>query len=277
MRFGVALYFAQGATPPVSPPLMVPLAIFLLPFLPCAWGAQAEDVLRFINPLIGSTNGGNVFAGATRPYGLAKAVANVDGQNIGGFATDGSNITGFSVVHDSGTGGYPSLGNFPLFPQLCAVDDVNNCSFRITERATAYFPESVVARPGHFAVELASGIKAEMTSSDHAALFRFHYPVTEGKLPLILLDLTDLSQSRQNASIHVDADKVQLKGNGTFLPSFGTGTYVMHFCVDFVGGSVHDNGVWVNSRLGRNQRTCISHAASMCSFRKQAAGCASRA
>lgn len=255
MRFRVASRAAQEATPLVPPPLMVLLAILLLLSLPSTGSAQAEDVLHFINPLIGSTNGGNVFAGATRPYGLAKPVANVDGQNTGGFATDGSNVTGFSAVHDSGTGGYPSLGNFPLFPQLCKVDDVNDCSFRIGERATAYVPESVVARPGRFAVELASGIKAEMTSSDHAALFRFHYPATEGKLPLILLDLTDLWQSRQNASVHVDASNGQLKGNGTFLPSFGSGSYVMHFCVDLFGGSVHDNGVWVNSRAGTEPKS----------------------
>lgn len=57
------------------------------------------DPLTFVDPLIGSTNGGNVFAGASLPYGLAKAVANVDGQNTGGFATDGSNVTGFSCTY----------------------------------------------------------------------------------------------------------------------------------------------------------------------------------
>lgn len=57
------------------------------------------DPLTYVDPLIGSTNGGNVFAGASLPYGLAKAVANVDGQNTGGFATDGSNVTGFSRTY----------------------------------------------------------------------------------------------------------------------------------------------------------------------------------
>lgn len=32
----------------------------------------ALDVLDYVDPLIGSRNGGNVFAGATLPYGLAK-------------------------------------------------------------------------------------------------------------------------------------------------------------------------------------------------------------
>ncbi|KAK6956042.1 hypothetical protein Daesc_001312 [Daldinia eschscholtzii] len=203
------------------------------------------DVLQFVNPLIGSTNGGNVFAGATRPYALAKPVADVDGQNTGGFATDGSRITGFSATHDSGTGGNPSLGNFPLFPQLCPESDVNSCNFLIGERATHYLEDSVVARPGYFEVELDSGIKGAMTSSDHAALYKFEFPARDDQLhPLVLLDLTDLWKSRQNASISVDPESGQVKGNGTFLPSFGPGSYVMHFCVDFFGGHILDNGVW---------------------------------
>ncbi|KGM92023.1 uncharacterized protein PADG_11813 [Paracoccidioides brasiliensis Pb18] len=39
------------------------------------------NVLGYIDQLIGSRNGGNVFAGATLPYGMVKAVADVDGQN----------------------------------------------------------------------------------------------------------------------------------------------------------------------------------------------------
>ncbi|XXH02139.1 hypothetical protein Hte_008507 [Hypoxylon texense] len=208
------------------------------------------DVLQFIDPLIGSTNGGNVFAGATKPYALAKPVADVDGQNTGGFATDGSSITGFSAAHDSGTGGNPSLGNFPIFPQICPGDEVNNCNFLIGERATHYVEESVTARPGYFGVELVSGVKATMTSSEHAALYRFEYPSSDDLHPLVLLDLTDLWKSRQNATVSVDADSGRLKGNGTFLPSFGAGSYVMHFCIDFFGGDVFDNGVWVNNRGG---------------------------
>ncbi|KAF3000606.1 hypothetical protein E8E14_001135 [Neopestalotiopsis sp. 37M] len=231
-----------------------PLTQLLFLWFCCFAGAADSDfdVLQYINPLIGSTNGGNVFAGATRPYGLAKPVANVDGANTGGFSTDGSNITGFSSVHDSGTGGNPSLGNFALFPQLCPGDEVDACQFRIGDRATPYVASSVAASPGHFAVELSNGIKAEMTSSEHAALYRFDFSADSNNSshPLVLLDLSDLWQSRQNASISVDATTSQMRGNGTFLPSFGAGSYVMHFCVDFFGADVFDNGVWVNNRAG---------------------------
>lgn len=121
------------------------------------------DPLKYVNQLIGTDNGGNVFAGATRPYGMAKAVADVDGQNTAGFSTDGSNVIGFSHMHDSGTGGNPSLGNFPLFPQYCPGDEINNCNFLKDARKTSYVKESVKATPGYFGIELGTGIKAEMT------------------------------------------------------------------------------------------------------------------
>ncbi|KAJ2966637.1 hypothetical protein NQ176_g10054 [Zarea fungicola] len=95
-----------------------------------------------------------------------------------------------------------------------------------------------------------SGIRAEMTVSERAALYRFTFPEGSGEHPHIMLDLTDLWKSRQNASIHVDDKTGRMAGNGTFLPSFGAGSYVLHFCVDFFGADIHDTGVWVNNRAG---------------------------
>ncbi|KAJ0297492.1 hypothetical protein COL5a_010281 [Colletotrichum fioriniae] len=229
---------------------------FLAPLIAFAVAGccQLFDPLAFVDPLIGSQRGGNVFAGATLPYGLAKAVADVDGEKTGGYSTDGSNITGFSIVHDSGTGGNPSLGNFPLFPQICPGDELNNCRFRIGDRATQHDVNKTIAEPGYFSVELVSGVKADMTVSEHAALMRFKFPSGGSDHPLMLLDLTDLWASRQNASIKIDTPTGRMFGNGTFLPSFGAGSYTLHYCVDFFGAKVFDTGVWVNNRAGNEPK-----------------------
>lgn len=233
--------------------------LLALACIACPITAQAADVLDLVDPLIGSNGGGNVFCGATLPYGFAKASADVDGQNTGGFSTDGSNVIGFSSLHDSGTGGNPSLGNFPLMPQLCDENDIANCSFSKQARATPYRNGSVVARPGYFALTLENGISAEMTVSQHAALYNFKFPdvnTSHGPqvVPMVLLDLTDLWDSRQNATFEIDGTR--MTGNGTFLPSFGAGSYELHFCVDFFGhtGPVYDSGVWVNERGGVGQK-----------------------
>ncbi|KAJ5939698.1 secreted glycosidase [Penicillium verhagenii] len=208
------------------------------------------DVLQYIDPLIGTANGGNVFPGATLPYGMAKAVADTNSENNqGGFAYDGSNVTGFSSMHDSGTGGSPSLGNFPLFAYAgCANDTVDGCVFPKKSRATPYVPGSVESTPGYFAISLASGLHADMTAAQHTTLFRFNF--TGATSPLVLLDLSDLSDSRQdNATISVDESTGRMTGSAKFLPSFGSGTYTLHFCADFKSSSkLRDSGIFVDAR-----------------------------
>jgi len=212
---------------------------------------EAFDPLEYVDPLIGASNGGNVFPGASLPYGMAKAVADTSsGSNQGGFTLDGAPITGFSMMHDSGTGGSPSLGNFPLFAYAsCNGSEINGCSFPKKERKYfgGFTNQSVDAKPGFFGITLDSGVRAEMTTSMHTALFKFTFPT--GSQPLILQDLTDLADSRQdNASIRVDGTTSRITGSARFLPSFGSGNFVLHFCTDFRGGPVSENGIFVNSR-----------------------------
>lgn len=88
-----------------------------------------------------------------------------------------------------------------------------------------------------------------MTTAQHTSLFRFTFPSNGGGSPLVLLDLTDLHNSRQdNASISVDADTGRMTGEARFEPSFGQGEYVAYFCADFKGSGIRDNGIFVNSR-----------------------------
>jgi predicted alpha-1,2-mannosidase len=254
---------------------------------------NATSILDFVDPLIGTINGGHVFAGASLPFSMAKAVADTNGGELqGGYASDDSNITGFSHMHDSGTGGVswffflrfvpafqwdslfdfpalskydvliksyeqsPSLGNFPIFAQSgCPDDELNDCLFTKTDRATPRINSSVEATPGYFALNLTSNVRAEMTVTNHTALYRFTFPETPAERnatlsPLILADLSDLPDSRINGSVYVDEDTGRISGTGTFSPSFGIGSYTLHFCADFSGGEIRDTGVFMNNRAG---------------------------
>ncbi|OAA35638.1 Glycosyl hydrolase 92 [Beauveria brongniartii RCEF 3172] len=216
------------------------------------------DPIDYVDQLIGSSNGGNVFPGATVPYGMAKAVADTNsGSNQGGFTLDGSPVTGFSVLHDSGTGGSPSLGNFPLFPyNSCGNNDVDLCDFPKKTRAQhgTFKNDSVVAKPGYFGITLDSGPKVEMTATHHAALFKFTFDgAKNGDKPLILQDLTDLSNSRQdNGTVSVDPQTGRIKGNAVFVSSFSQGMYKAYFCTDFKGPKIADSGIFVDSRASTN-------------------------
>lgn len=219
-------------------------------------GVEAADFdpLQYVDQLIGSRDGGNVFPGASLPYGLAKAVADTNsGSNQGGFTLDGTPIQGFSALHDSGTGGEPSLGNFPLFPYAaCPGDDLNRCDYPKKTRAAhgSFAAANVVARPGFFSVALDTGIKAEMTTTQRTALFRFTFPTaTDGSYPLLLQDLSDLHDSRQdNGTVSVDPETGRIQGEALFVSSFSQGMYKSYFCTDFSGAKIHDTGIFVDSR-----------------------------
>lgn len=49
----------------------------------------STDIFQYIDPLIGTVNGGHVFPGATLPFGMAKAVPDVNSdERQGGYASD---------------------------------------------------------------------------------------------------------------------------------------------------------------------------------------------
>lgn len=97
-----------------------------------------------------------------------------------------------------------------------------------------------------------------MTTTHHTSLFRFDFSSPSQNSPLILLDLTDLQNSRQdNASISVDAESGRMTGSAKFLPSFGSGNYVLHFCADFHGASIRDNGIFADSRASADVKDLL--------------------
>lgn len=110
--------------------------------------------------------------------------------------------------------------------------------------------KSPIARPGYFGISLQNGVHAEMTTTNRSALYRFTFEQSSNTSlsPVILVDLMDLPQSRTNGTAVVDKSTGRLSGNGTFSPSFGIGSYDLHFCVDFKGADLRDTGVWNNNR-----------------------------
>lgn len=179
---------------------------------------------------------------------MAKAVADVTGENQAGFGSDHSKVKGFSHMHDSGTGGVTSLGNFPIFPHAgCPGDDITNCNFTESLRKMNYINGSVEASPGYFALTLESDIRVEMTVSNHTALYRFIFPETPRGTnapisPVILTELADLSHSARSPYISLNATTGRQTGNASFSPSFGTGHYRLHFCTDFEGAQIREVG-----------------------------------
>ena len=112
--------------------LTIRLLLLLTTWALVASGQATFDPLLWVDPLIGSTNDGksedpsgtwlievgHVFAGASLPYGMAKAVADTDGSdNQGGFrfGNPSVNITEFSSLHDSVSHPFPLAVRYSYF------------------------------------------------------------------------------------------------------------------------------------------------------------------
>jgi predicted alpha-1,2-mannosidase len=131
-----------------------------------------------VDPFIGTTGDGNVFPGAVRPWGLASASPHTDVSSPSGFHDTGRQILGFGQVHISGAG-CPDLGNILLSATTGEVktDESGYRSLRGKE----------LAQPGYYAVDLDTyGVRAEMTATARANLYRFTFPQREGDANLIL-------------------------------------------------------------------------------------------
>ena len=135
------------------------------------------------------------------------------------------------------------MGNFPIFVYpSCRDDNIENCEFSKLLRGQAYVPGSVTASPGFFALDLESGLHAEMTATHHVALYRFSFTSEQKLSPVIYADTSDLLDSYGARTIAVDPDSGQMKGHGEFRPSFGEGVYKAYFCADFKGGRIRGVG-----------------------------------
>ncbi|KAF8197706.1 glycosyl hydrolase family 92-domain-containing protein [Mycena galopus ATCC 62051] len=200
----------------------------------------SQDPAQFVNPLIGTANGGHVFSGATLPWGSVKAGADSNSSDdMGGFVSDGSAIFGFSSLHDDGTGGGPSLGNFPLLPLTsteCAGNDLTKCPLDRAARAIDH--GDATASPGYFSLPLNNGVNAEVTVTQHTALYRFTYPTGTDQLLLLLEATGDLGQSFQGigqltiSPTPGTTNGTRITGSGTFIPSFGESNFQVFFCAD---------------------------------------------
>ncbi|KAF9461880.1 glycoside hydrolase family 92 protein [Collybia nuda] len=253
--FGISFSYAQNSQVP-SVSTSVSLSSAASP--PTSTVAAVTDPASFVIPFVGTTNGGHVFPapGATLPHGMAKVGMDTDspGNHAGYDADPQFNATGFSQLHDSGTGGAIPLSNFKLWPfAQCA--SFERCPTSINGRKTsrkllANGKPDDFASPGYFSTNLSNSIRVELTATRRTALHRYTFP--DGtKNPRIAVDITnDGSQSSTNPVMTLDPNTAQVVGGASFTASFGPGRYEAFTCVSFKGdgfdlGKPTEFGAWL--------------------------------
>lgn len=128
-----------------------------------------RKLTSYVDPLIGTEGPGHcithppsclivAYAGATIPFGMAKPVADSirPWQNQAGFLHDEIRIKGISQLHDEGTGGDSSLGNFPIWMNKCAGQSWLLCPTTREERMGTRVGEPI-SQVGSFSIPIDTG------------------------------------------------------------------------------------------------------------------------
>ncbi|KAJ6613163.1 glycoside hydrolase family 92 protein [Mycena sp. CBHHK59/15] len=195
---------------------------------------------QVLNAVARGTGALTTASGATIPHGMVKVGMDTDGDNFAGY--DGRpefNVTGFSQLHQSGTGGAVPLSNFKLFP-IPQCSAFEQCLTTIASRKTLrhILPDGTpddFASPGYFSTNLSTGVRVELAATRRTGLHRYTFPANS-TMPRILLDVTNDGQiSTISPELNIDPETGRMIANANFATSFGPGRYNAYTCVDFKG------------------------------------------
>lgn len=126
----------------------------------------------YVDPMIGSEGDGRVFIGPSCPYGMVKPSPDCTVRPNSGWLPLPTEVTGFSQVHVSGTGGGPKYGNIQIMPFSGALDKLDQAAFREEEQV----------KLGYYAtIFKGNQIKTEITTAEKASFYRITYPKNASK------------------------------------------------------------------------------------------------
>ncbi|SEF52105.1 alpha-1,2-mannosidase, putative [Bryocella elongata] len=222
-------------------------------------GGPLRDPAALVNPIIGTTNGGNDYPGATVPLGMVAwspeeprhrpraRVEGVPGSRIddpgrpaapGGYEYSSDRISGFSLTHLMGTGCAGASGDIPFMPYVGEVTSSPADDLRAEVYGSTFSHEDETAKAGYYKVKLANGVAVELTASPRTGAGRFTYPA--GKAAVMLVRTSNSETGSSEAQVKIDAATRTISGSvtsGNFCGYIGTADrhsyYTLYFVAQF--------------------------------------------
>ncbi|MFF8863038.1 GH92 family glycosyl hydrolase [Streptomyces sp. NPDC015139] len=218
-----------------------------------------KDPTPYVDPLIGTRNGGNVFPGAVVPFGmLSWSPENTRGDATrtaapGGYQYDATRVRGFSLTHMSGTGCAGGSGDIPFFPYAGEVTTSPASDTKDAVYASDFTHADETAEPGHYKVGLASGVTADLTATARTGSARFTYP--SGRPASLLVRTANSEVGSEDSTVTIDPGTRTISGSvtsGNFCgyldPEGRRSYYTLHFTARF-DRAFKTTGTWQDGRL----------------------------
>lgn len=225
--------------------------------------AKVTDPVSHVDPLIGSSGGGNTYPGAVRPFGMiswsptntAGDQTNAAGAN--GYSYNTTRVRGFGLTHVNGAGCHPgAAGDIPIMPFVGAVASSPTADVKDEIYAAGFSHDNEKAEPGRYTVKLDSGAAADLSVTTRTGVGDFTFP--EGSDANLLFRVSNSLNGSEDAEIHIDPAHRTVTGSvltGAFCGRRANGGtnnrksyYRLHFVAVF-DRAFDGNGTWVNSDL----------------------------
>ncbi len=217
-----------------------------------------------VNPLIGTANGGNVFPGATMPFGMVQFSPEATPVNPkrpiaapGGYEFRATALRGFSLTNVEGWGCAGGSGDVPLMPITETLSASPSTDFR-HQYASAFTHAEEKAVPGSYRVHLANGVGVVLAAGTRVGLATFAFPA--GHPASVLVRTSDSEVGSTAADTHFDAATNTVSGSvtsGNFCGYIGSPDktyedqrpyYTLHFTAHFDVQTIA-HGAWHDTAL----------------------------
>jgi putative alpha-1,2-mannosidase len=178
---------------------------------------------QFAKPCLslGTENGGNNFPGVARPFGMVKLGPDLLSGNTdaySGYLPTGE-FSGFSLMHEQGTGGAPKYGTVSQLPLVGSITDPLS---NITVPRDGTDQASV----GYYRAQTEDGVVVELSASAHAGIFRYTFPE---------------DSTENNVLIDVSHVLPSFRGQG-LSQGYKGGNFTIYPDGHYEGRGIYDNG-----------------------------------
>ncbi len=156
--------------------------LLLIIFTFQGFSIKRAELVKFVNPFIGTAGGAHTYPGATVPFGMVQLSPDGGNESAGDFVAYRSGrqydygmkaIQGFGHLHLSGTANDPAgdISVLPLLQKVPSADFIKSEFSHDDEQAS----------PGYYSVLLkSSGIKVELTATLRCGMHRYTFPESDG-------------------------------------------------------------------------------------------------
>jgi predicted alpha-1,2-mannosidase len=224
---------------------------------------QHRHVVSYVDPLIGTANGGNTYPGAVRPFGMlswSPTSTKGDQTDTGaanGYQYDTTRTRGFALTHVNGAGCHPgAAGDVPIFPQVGAVTSSPTADTKDATYASDFSHADEVAEPGRYALGLANGATTDFAATTRAGVGTISFP--KGQQANLLVRTSNSLNGSEDATTRIDPKARTVTGSvltGGFCGRRGNGGgsnkfsyYRLYFTAHFDRAFVR-TGTWVDDQL----------------------------